>query len=190
MDDWNDLRSDWMNIAPAAPPDLRPRDARQTKSKHFHLGNLLVLVITLFAVGWFLFFFTQYGSSLARAGRWLMVGSLAVRICIEGYSTWRLSRIDPSDPTRTFVDRVTAFRRMRSTLHGPVTIGIVVVYSLGFYMLLPETYRGMGASWTLLFGASYAVGATIIILLVRRGIERERRSIEEWAGLADQLVGR
>ena len=196
MDDWKSFRHDWMNVAsvptksgPGSLPDARELAVRQRESKRFHVDNLLILLITLLVVGWFLFFYTQYGSPLARTGRWLMVGSLAVRILIEGWSVWRLSRIDLSDSSRRFVDSVASFRRMRSRLHGPVTVGIVTLYSLGFYLLLPETSEVMGTGWALLFGGSYAVGATIIILLVRRGIRREQRSIAEWAELAEELRG-
>ena len=47
-----------------------------------------------------------------------MVGSLAVRILIEGWSVWRLSRIDLSDLSRRFVDSVASFRRSSGVLRS------------------------------------------------------------------------
>jgi hypothetical protein len=58
-------------------------------------------------------------------------------------------------------------------IHGPVTISILLLYTIGFYMLTPEFSRYFSLPVMILIDVSYIAGAAIVGIAIRHGIAKE-----------------
>lgn len=89
----------------------------------------------------------------------MMVVGLAVRILIEIFSTIKSRKIDLSNTAlKTTTDSVD-FYNFRKKIHGPVTIILVGIYTIGFYMLTPEFSRHFDLLWIVIVDVAYVMFA-------------------------------
>ena len=161
--------------------------AHRKHTRNFHGGNIAVLLGVVFGLIVFFRYVAPLQTLLSHVGIGLMIGGLLLRIVIELYSLVRSTRIDLSANARQATDDALAFLRFRKTVHGWVTITIVLLYSLGFYLLTPEFSQYFSLPWMILIDGSYLVGAAILIGLIRRGIRKEVTALEELAAIGREL---
>ncbi len=160
----------------------------QKHTRNFHWGNMAVLLGTVFGLLAFFRYVAPLQTLLSHVGIGLMIGGLLLRIVIELYSVVRSTRIDLSANARQATDDALAFLRFRKTVHGWVTIAIVFLYSLGFYLLTPEFSQYFSLPWLILIDGSYLVGAAILIGLIRRGIRREITALAELTAVRQEIA--
>lgn len=152
-----------------------------------HYGNIIVLTLTLIMISSFFYYITPFQQLLSRIGVALMVGGLALRIAIEFYSIYRSKQIHLSDSTATTNDSSVKFYAYRKRIHGPITVSILIAYTVGFYMLTPEFSDYLTFNQVLLIDISYLVMAPILIYSIRKGIKDEIRLLEEWTALSNEI---
>ncbi len=193
-DDLDDLKKTWQQAKQDMESQtqsteqiiaLAKRNMRSTL--YFHYGNIAILTITLIALYFFFYHLIYLQEMLSKIGIALMLGGLVLRIAIEVFSVATSLKIDLSDHALKNTDDTLAFYRFRKNIHGPVTIAIVGMYTLGFYLLTPEFSKHLALGWMVLIDSSYVVGAVILIWQIRKGIRREMENLSEILSLKTEM---
>ena len=178
--DFNDLTLSWKAAKENLNTEMIPVDKilplaqkRKRSSLFFHftnIGILSVLVVVLVLCFQYLF---PFRDPLSKTGEGMMIGSLIARIIVEVFSTIKSFRIHLSDDVWNVSGQTLDFYLFRKKIHGPVTILLVAIYSLGFYFLTPEFSKYLPLPLMILIDLSYVVGAIILITQIRKGIKKE-----------------
>lgn len=116
-----------------------------------------------------------------------MTGGLALRILIECYSIYLSSKVDPADSAFNANRATLVYHRFRKIINSPVTVVILRLYSVGFYMLTPLFYRIFNLPVLILIDASYVVIAIIFNGFIRRTIRQEMSILREIIQIEEEL---
>lgn len=161
---------------------------KKTWSITFHYGNILVLSIVLLGITAFFYFVAPVEHLLSRIGVVLMIGGLFIRIIIEFISVSKSKKINMLDQALHATEKTIAFYKFRRKIHGPVTVVIVALYTIGFYMISPEFSLYFENWQMILIDVSYIIGAVILIIVIRKNIKKEIRILSEIVGLKKKMV--
>ncbi|MEO9209891.1 MAG: hypothetical protein ABI208_02265 [Ginsengibacter sp.] len=66
-----------------------------------------------------------------------------------------------------------SYFRFRKIMNGPVTVSIVILYSIGFYLLTPEFSLYFSTSMMVLIDLSYIIAAVIFISSIMKAVKKE-----------------
>ena len=196
MNESNDELTDlWKQAKQHNAPTLSAPDALADRARaivkhtrNFHLGNVAILLAVVVGLLAFFYYVAPLQTLLSHIGIGLMIGGLLVRIGIELYSVARSGRINLGANAVQATDDALSFYRFRKKIHGPITIAIVLLYSLGFYLLTPEFSDYFSWPWMMLIDGSYLVGAVILILLIRQGIRKEMAALRELTTVKNEMM--
>lgn len=190
----DNLRDQWKNAGNAnaqQQPDIEQiitaSNRKLRKSARMHVGNAGVLIVTLIGLMAFFYWVAPFRTTLSHVGMALMMGGLAIRILIEFYSLSRSKHIDLSAAVSDANDQFLDFYSYRKRIHGPVTISILVAYSVGFYLLVPEFRLYAEPMWVFLFAASYIPAFAIFGYSIRTSIKREMKYLNDILALKKEI---
>lgn len=184
QDKFDQLKNAWQE-AKQSQPSANSEDMLATiKNNHrlsrsSHLGNVLVLTATLLGLIAFFYYLAPMEDTLSRTGIALMLGGLLLRILIELVSHSKSSQLDYGLESNRSVKQAEDFYSYRQKIHGPVTIIIVCLYTVGFYALSPEFSRYLSATWLWIFNLSYIPIGVVLFFVIRKGIVREMNSLRQ-----------
>jgi hypothetical protein len=185
---WKDARQ----VTPKPALDLAGiihiAQKRKSSAIRMHVLNILVLVVTLIGLVLFFSFVARFNQLISHIGTALMVGGLTLRIIIEGYSIYLSSKIDLSESSIVTNNAFLRFYRFRQTIHGPVTMVILILYTIGFYMLTPEFSLFFSPMVMILIDLSYVAGAAIVTIAIRKAIKKEMGFLDEIKKLHEQMT--
>ncbi len=165
MTAFNELQQAW-NQQQTATPAPRPeallkkarKHSRSIKIKHLWtiviLGLLVVLLIVYF--GYAAAFVVSRGS----AGLLCMISSILLRVVLEYASYTSFNRIDAGNSFKDYTAQITRFYSRRKKIHYIFTPVILVVYILGFILLLPFFKRDLSAGFY-----TYVLISGVLVLL-------------------------
>ncbi len=194
--DLDHIKRSWQSAktnlkAATAPVEsiISEAEKKKRRSVYFQYGNIAILTATLGMITAFFYFVAPVQDTMSLAGKWLMIGGLAVRIVIEVFSIFKSAQVDLADAALQSVDSALHYYKFRKRIHGSVTFTIVALYTLGFYILTPEFSRYIELPWLILFDLSYIFGAVFLVWQIRKGIRREMRELEEMVVLKKELAG-
>ncbi|WP_421763145.1 hypothetical protein [Ekhidna sp.] len=194
-DEFDKLKNQWVDAkSTAQKSDIKIDEvikrAKQNKKSvlYAHYGNMLILTLTLIMISAFFFYVTSFQNLISKIGVALMIGGLALRIVIELISSFRSRQIDLTEHAISSVNSSLQFYQFRRKIHGPVTVSIVSLYTLGFYMLTPEFSVYIDLFWMIIMDVGYVIGAIILITVIRKGIKKEMQDLAEIVQLKDELV--
>jgi hypothetical protein len=192
QNDMDELANQWKNAKKGAPKAhsidalIKTAENRRKSSVAFHYGNMAVLsVLAIMLVLFFLFLF-PFQETISRIGVGFMVGTIVLRVIIEYYSATKAAKIDLTAPTVSATDETLRFYEFRKKIHGPVTISMVALYTIGLGLLTQEFMKYIGQI-ILLFDAMYCVGGVILIWQIRKGIKKEMNDLQEIIKIKTQL---
>ena len=176
---WLDAKSNLDGKIPN--PDFLIARAEKNRHESFmsHVWTIVILATTLLAISAFFFQVVDFQEPLSRIGSVTMMLVLVTRILIEILSGYRLFSIDLSQPVLAATDSALKYHGLRKHIQGPVSLIIVLLYTVGFYMLTPEFSKHLSFPMLLLIDGSYIVGAVLLTWQIRRGIRREMEALEE-----------
>jgi hypothetical protein len=193
--DFNDIKTLWKNnkelIRSNAPQDTEEIIVRATKKRNrtlrIQLGNIAILMVVLLTLSLYFVYVAKFQQTISHLGSLLMVGSLALRILIEMLSIYFNQKIDLTETVTSNNNSFLRYYSFRKKIHGPVTIGVVLLYSIGFYMLTPEFATWFPFWLLVLIDSSYVPGAFIAGYFVRSAIVRELKMLKEILRFRDDL---
>ncbi|WP_299437571.1 hypothetical protein [uncultured Aquimarina sp.] len=161
---------------------------KKSWSTRFHYGNILVLSIVLIGIIVFFHFVAPVRAILSRVGVGLMIGGLFLRIVIEIISVSKAKKINMVDDALQTTNDTITFYNFRKTIHGPVTLGIISLYTIGFYMITPEFSLYFETWQMVLIDVSYIIGAIIPFIAIRKNIKKEIRILLEIIELKKKMI--
>jgi hypothetical protein len=192
QNDMDELVNQWKNAKKGVPKGasidalIKTAENKRKSSVAFHYGNMIVLsVLAVLLVLCFLFLF-PFQETISRIGVGFMVGPIVLRVIIEYYSAQKAHKIDLSAPTVSATDETLRFYEFRKKIHGPVTISIVALYTIGLGLLTQEFMKHIGQI-ILLFDAMYCVSGVVLIWVIRKGIKKEMNDLQEIIKIKTQL---
>lgn len=193
MDNFESLKSAWKDSKREAPAGMNAIDMQNlvmqnhSQSKRFHLGNVAILAVTCIGISLFFYFLAPMQETISRIGIVLMVGGLIVRIVVELVSHRKADNIEFNVDTKTTALQASKFYAWRKRIHGPVTITIVLLYSLGFYLLTPEFLDYLPQFWVIVMDIGYVVIAVVLTRVINTGIKKEMAALKEIMEIRSQL---
>ncbi len=161
---------------------------RRAGSIRFQYGNVTVLALVLAGIFYFFSIYLGLSEALSLIGLFMMYGGLVLRIVVEIYSIVYAGRIDISKSSLVNTEKILAYYQFRRGIHGPVTLSIVGLYTVGFYMLIPEFLMYLSTFWVSMIGASYLLMAIFPFWQIRKGILEEIRQLEEIVKIRKMLL--
>ncbi|UII33849.1 hypothetical protein LVD17_08480 [Fulvivirga ulvae] len=193
MDNFESLKSVWKDGKQDAPTGMAAIDMQRlvmqnhSKSKKFHMGNVAILTVVCAGISLFFYFVAPMQEVISRLGIVLMVGGLIVRIIIELVSHRKADQIEFNADTKTTAFQASKFYAWRKRIHGPITITIVLLYSLGFYLLTPEFLAYLPKFWVIVMDIGYVVMAAVLTIVINTGINKEMAALKEITEIRTQL---
>lgn len=163
--------------APNAENVLKIASKKHADSKKAHLMNVLTLVMVVLGLSAFFYLLAPMQDTLSRVGIGLMIGGLIIRIIIELISHRKAQSIDYSTSSKNSTHQALAFYNYRKKIHGPVTLTIIGLYTIGFYALTPEFSRYFSTFWMWMMDGSYVIIMVILFIIIRKGVVREMRDL-------------
>lgn len=192
QNDMDDIMDQWKKAKKAVPKEdsidtlIKTAENRRKSSVAFHYGNIAVLgVFAIVLVLLFIYVF-PFRETISRIGVVCMVGTIVIRVLIEYYSARKGAKIDLASATTATTDQSLAFYEFRKKIHGPVTVFLVALYTVGLGLLTGEFYKYIGAS-IFIFDGMYCVAGVFMIWQIRKGIKKEMKDLEEIVKIKSQL---
>lgn len=163
---------------------------RQQKKENFlfYYGTIAILSITLILISCFFYFVAPVQEILSRIGAGLMLGGLIVRILFEVFSILKAKHIHVLETSLTTVKNSMAFYKFRKNIHGKVAPVIIVLYTVGFYLLTPEFLLYMNTLSVVFFDVFYLFIAVFLFFQIRKGVRKEMDTIRKIVALKHQLL--
>lgn len=191
----DELVNQWKKAKEDLPPlkqSMQEISKSATKKKrevlYAHYGTIVILSITLIVISYFFIYVAPFRDLLSRIGVALMTGGLTIRIILELFSIIRSNKIHLSGNAAQITASALSFYQFRKKVHGPVTITIVALYILGFYMLMPEFSKYIELVWMIVLCFSAIPISVFLIWQIKKGIRQEMKTLHEIAQISTQLT--
>ena len=192
--EFNDIKQLWEQSKTSAQNSsdssniIKMAEQKKRSSTKTQLANITVLIVVVFGLLAYFVFVAKFQSTLSLVGEVLMCGSIILRIGIELASIFYAKRIDLSETALKSNDTILRYYNFRKKIHGSVTIAIIILYSIGFYLLTPE-FSNYFPLWLLvLIDLSYILAALIFSYFIRSAIQREMKALKEMKRLREDLL--
>lgn len=174
---FDDLQSEWQGQKGPEIPELGSREVhgrlkylrREARTTSWILGATVLGIIGFFS------YLQAFTSGVVVLAMGLMTGSLLVRIGFEIYGRRRLRDMDPTLPTTAFQERLFGYYRHRKWVHLVLTPVVLVLYGLGFAILLPDFKASLSPGFYTYILVSGAVFALVLFWLIASQVRREFR---------------
>lgn len=161
---------------------------KKKSSTNFHYGNILILSLVVVLLASFFIFLAPMQEVLSRVGIALMIGGLLIRIVVEFLSVLKAKKINMTDSALQTTRESINFYKFRKKIHGPFTIVVLALYSIGFYMLSPEFSKYFSTTKMILMDGSYIIIAAVLIYFIRKGIVKEMDTLSEIIGIKMKIT--
>ena len=160
---------------------------KMKRAMRMQLSTILILTLTLAILCVYFLYGVPLNGMISRIGAILMTAGLALRILIEIYSILLARKVDPAETARDSNHAAWLYHRFRRIVNGPVTIAILILYSVGFYMLTPAFALIFSTSMLILIDVSYIFIALLFIAFIRRTIRKETRILDQILQIQEEL---
>lgn len=142
-------------------------------------GTIIILAITFAVISAYFIYVAQFKQTISHVGIGLMLGGLMVKIVLELISILLSGKIKLTETALKLNHTTLSYFRFRKIMNGPVTITIVLLYSIGFYMLTPEFSLYFSTPMMILIDASYILGAAIFTWSIKITVKKEMTILNE-----------
>jgi cation transport ATPase len=176
---WQDSRSNDFGKSTDTDRIIGMAKQKMKSTIRMQLGTIVVLIITLVTITVYFFYVAKFKQTISHIGTFLMIAGVALRIIIELVSIYLSTNINMSGTTLKTNHASLVYYRFRKKINGPVTIAIIVIYTLGFYMLTPEFRLYFSKPMLIMIDLSYIFGAAILTWFVRKKIKKEMNILNE-----------
>lgn len=150
--------------------------------------TIIILVITLLIIGSFFKFQAQFKQTISHVGIGLMLGSLIIRIILELISIFFAGKINLTQNALKLNQSNMSYFRFRKMMNGPVTISILILYTIGFYLLTPEFSLYFSTSMMIFIDLSYILAAVIFTWSIRKGVKKEMAILNDIIRIQEDIM--
>lgn len=163
MKTFKELQAQWENQKNVEVPENGAKQiitilTNIRKQQRWTNGILSATAMILIA---FFFYVSAYKFQTVMIGLFLMIGALFVRIAIEVHSLRRLRSMDPLKEARAYKEQIIRYYHRRRRVHLVATPLIILIYSYGFWLLLPSFKSSLSTGFYY-----YIIGSSLVILVV------------------------
>jgi hypothetical protein len=191
----NELRNNWESIKREIKLSNDSLDILYSKIKEkekenyfFYYGTISILSITLIVISLFFNYVAPVRENLSKIGVGLMVSGLLFRILIEIISIYKSKRINKLDSTLKITENTINFHEFRKVIHKLIAPIIIILYTVGFYMITPEFSIYIKFWHLVLIDISYVVIGVILFIVIRKGVKKEMQKLNEIIKLKEELT--
>ena len=186
---WQDARSNDQGKPEGTDHIITIAKQQLRRNIHLQFRTILILMITLVGIVAFFIYVAKFKQSISHIGTGLMLGGLALRILIEFISIYLSKNINLSETALKSNDASLAYFQFRKKINGPVTIAIVLIYTIGFYMLSPEFSLYFSNKVMIMMDLSYILIAIIFTWFIRMTIKKEANISNEILRIQSDING-
>ncbi len=176
---WNDAKSKNYGQSEDTNRIIGIAEKKLKSTIKMQISTIVILLITFVGISAFFIYIARFNRILSLIGTGLMVGGLALRIIIELFSIYLSRKVDLSESALNTNNASLSYVKFRKRINGPVTIVIIILYTIGFYMLTPEFSTYFSTPILVLIDLSYIVGAVIFTYFVRKTIIKEMLTLND-----------
>ena len=161
---------------------------KEKENYFFYYGTITILLVTLIVILLFFYYVAPVKETLSRIGVGLMISGLLFRILIEIISIYKAKQINNIDNTLKTTENTIKFHQFRKTIHKVIAPIIIILYTIGFYMITPE-FSLYIEFWNLvLIDISYVIIAVILFIVIRKGIKKEMQKMTDIIELKNDII--
>ncbi len=161
---------------------------KEKENYFFYYGTITILLVTFIIISLFFYYVAPVKETLSRIGVGLMISGLLFRILIEIISIYKAKQINNMDNTLKTTENTINFHQFRKTIHKVIAPIIIVLYTIGFYIITPE-FSLYIEFWNLvLIDISYVIIGIILFLVIRKGVKKEMQKLSDIIKLKDDII--
>lgn len=190
-----DLKNRWRNAKKTdfghslAPTKIIAIAKDKMKSTiNLQIGTIITLILTAIGISLFFIYVAKFAQLISHIGITLMIGGLILRILIELFSIYYSARINLTESALKSTKTSLQYYQFRKRINGPVTILILVLYTIGFYLLTPEFSLYFSTLILVLIDLSYVIAAIIFTWFIYKTIKKEMRILNEILQIQNELL--
>ncbi len=161
---------------------------KEKENYFFYYGTIIILLVTLIVISLFFYYVAPVKETLSRIGVGLMISGLFFRILIEIISIYKAKQINNIDNTLKTIENTINFHQFRKTIHKVIAPIIIVLYTIGFYIITPE-FSLYIKFWNLvLIDILYVIIGIILFIVIRKGVKKEMHQLDDIIGLRNDII--
>lgn len=160
---------------------------KMKRTVRMQLGTIVILTLTLAILCVYFLYGVPLNLTISRIGAILMTAGVVLRILIEIYSIVLARKVHPAETAHNSNHAAWIYHRFRRVINGPVTIAILILYSIGFYMLTPAFALIFSTPMLILIDVSYIFIALLFIGFIRRTIRKETQILDQILQIQEEL---
>ncbi len=161
---------------------------KEKENYFFYYGTITILLATLIVISLFFYYIAPVKETFSRIGVGLMISGLLFRILIEIISIYKAKQINNIDNTLKTTENTINFHQFRKTIHKVIAPIIIVLYTIGFYIITPE-FSLYIEFWNLvLIDISYVFIGIILFIVIRKGVKKEMQKLNDIIKLKGDLT--
>lgn len=182
----DDLKGQWKAAGTASKSSevsieeiIRLSQKKMKQTINMHIGNITILALTFIGLSLFFYFLAPLQETLSHVGIALMLGGLALRILIEIKSITKSKKIDLGSTVEKTNRQYLDFYHYRKNIHGKITLSILIAYTIGYYLLMPEFATYFSPVMLIVLIISYIPVFMIFGYFIRKAIRDEMQYLDE-----------
>jgi len=161
---------------------------KEKENYFFYYGTITILLATLIVISLFFYYVAPVKETFSRIGVGLMISGLLFRILIEIISIYKAKQINNIENTLKTTENTIKFHQFRKTIHTIIAPIIIVLYTIGFYMITPE-FSLYIEFWNLvLIDISYVIIGIILFIVIRKGVKKEMQKLNDIIKLKEDIT--
>lgn len=163
-------------------------DQAKSNSVKFYYGTIYILLITLIGIIAFFILVAPVKELLSRIGATIMVLGLTIRIVIEVGSISKLKQIKVHQTTLETIEHAIGFHKYRKKIHSVIMPIILLLYTVGFYMITPEFLMYLSKEMVIFYDVMYLIIMVFLFYQFKKGIRKELTNLERTIDLKRGLL--
>jgi len=181
MKEFEDLKSQWEGQpSPEIPQDGIQNIKKKMKDiKGKQRGTNIILLLTGLVLIGFFFYISAYKFQTVMIGLLLMISALLVRILIELLSIKTINKLDISEDAANFKSRLVKYYNSRVKVHFIFTPIIILLYCIGFVMLLPSFKDSLSPGFYTYIWVSSIVLLIVFGILIGKQAKKELSELRQ-----------
>lgn len=175
MEAFEDLKTQWDGQSPSKIPEDGVQNImekmKSIKAKQ-RIMNIVLALTGIVLLGFF-FYISAYRFQIVMTGLLIMLMALVVRIAIEIFSINTISELDVAGDATNFKRRLVKYYNNRVRVHYIFTPIIILLYCIGFVMLLPSFKANLSSGFYTYIWISSVVLLIVFGLLIGKQAKKE-----------------